>query len=217
VSVITESVLAKFSYSEIFVCRFTGMRVVTRGGMKRWPRRRQNVNQSGWMRRILSLCSTQGNYHCTQRQSIAHTTHTRWILLNHASTPPLSFYRPDALPAAHPTASKHWRQTCTYNSNIIIVNKFVLHHKVVSSEAVCLWAEEEEKAWKKMTVFSLDLNTATESLLGTAFTIQRDSCHIEQSSSRTSVANCHRPLTYGQAACYWAEEEEKAWGKEECL
>ena len=25
---------------------------------------------------------------------------------NHASTPPLSFYRPDALPAAQPTASK---------------------------------------------------------------------------------------------------------------
>jgi len=29
---------------------------------------------------------------------------------NHASTPPLWFYRPDALPAAQPTASKHWRQ-----------------------------------------------------------------------------------------------------------
>jgi len=27
---------------------------------------------------------------------------------NHTSTPPLSFYRPDALPAAQPTASKHW-------------------------------------------------------------------------------------------------------------
>ena len=26
---------------------------------------------------------------------------------NHASTPPLSFYRSDALPAAQPTASKH--------------------------------------------------------------------------------------------------------------
>jgi len=26
---------------------------------------------------------------------------------NHASTPPLSFYRPDALPAVQPTASKH--------------------------------------------------------------------------------------------------------------
>ena len=29
---------------------------------------------------------------------------------NHASIPPLSFYRLDALPAAQPTASKHWRQ-----------------------------------------------------------------------------------------------------------
>ena len=29
---------------------------------------------------------------------------------NHASTPPLSFYRPDTLHAAQPTASKHWRQ-----------------------------------------------------------------------------------------------------------
>ena len=29
---------------------------------------------------------------------------------NHASTSPLSFYRQDALPAAQPTASKHWRQ-----------------------------------------------------------------------------------------------------------
>jgi len=28
---------------------------------------------------------------------------------NHASIPLLSFYRPDALPAAKPTASKHWR------------------------------------------------------------------------------------------------------------
>jgi len=33
---------------------------------------------------------------------------------NHSSTLPLSFYRPDALPAAQPTASKHW--TCrTWN------------------------------------------------------------------------------------------------------
>jgi len=28
---------------------------------------------------------------------------------NQTSTPPLCFYRPDALPAAQPTASKHWR------------------------------------------------------------------------------------------------------------
>jgi len=30
---------------------------------------------------------------------------------NHASTSPLSFYRPDALPSAQPTSSKHWRQS----------------------------------------------------------------------------------------------------------
>jgi len=49
---------------------------------------------------------------------------------NHASTSPLSFYRPDDLPAAQPTASKHWRQ-------IIIIVKYLtadlatrpLHHK----------------------------------------------------------------------------------------
>jgi len=29
---------------------------------------------------------------------------------NHASTSPFSFYRPDALPATKPTASKCWRQ-----------------------------------------------------------------------------------------------------------
>jgi len=29
---------------------------------------------------------------------------------NHSSTPPLSFYMPDALPATQLTASKHWRQ-----------------------------------------------------------------------------------------------------------
>ena len=34
---------------------------------------------------------------------------------NHASTPQLSFYRPDALPAAQPTASKHWRNACINN------------------------------------------------------------------------------------------------------
>jgi len=29
---------------------------------------------------------------------------------NHASTSPLIFYRPDALPATQSTASKHWMQ-----------------------------------------------------------------------------------------------------------
>ena len=32
-----------------------------------------------------------------------------WPRHNHASIPPLSFYRPDAISATQPTASKHWR------------------------------------------------------------------------------------------------------------
>jgi len=39
---------------------------------------------------------------------------------NHASNPPLSFYRPDALPAAQPTASKHWRQNTAANNWLLI-------------------------------------------------------------------------------------------------
>ena len=37
---------------------------------------------------------------------------------NHASTPPLSFYRPDAIPAAQPTVSKHWRQHLPQVNNL---------------------------------------------------------------------------------------------------
>jgi len=37
---------------------------------------------------------------------------------NHASTSPLSLYRPDALPDAQPTASKHWRQFKCYSQKI---------------------------------------------------------------------------------------------------
>jgi len=44
---------------------------------------------------------------------------------NHASTSPLSFYRPDAFLAAQPTASKHWKQ-CTM---IQINEKTYLHFR----------------------------------------------------------------------------------------
>ena len=40
-------------------------------------------------------------------ESIKHRSSVCLQTDNHASTPPLSFYRPDALPAAQPTASKH--------------------------------------------------------------------------------------------------------------
>jgi len=38
---------------------------------------------------------------------------------NHASTSALSFYRPYALPAAQPTASKHWRPNILVKSHLV--------------------------------------------------------------------------------------------------
>jgi len=49
------------------------------------------ARDSEWQRRQLGLVQV-----CTSLQTD-----------NHTSTSPLSFYRPDALPAAQPTASKH--------------------------------------------------------------------------------------------------------------
>jgi len=45
------------------------------------------------------------------RRQLDHTQiiYTSLQTDKHASTSPLSFYRPDALPAAQPTVSKHWR------------------------------------------------------------------------------------------------------------
>jgi len=56
---------------------------------------------------------------------------------NHASTPPLCFYRPDALRATQPTASKHWRNT--HSAHILYK---LLHYWSVS------WSY---KCWKHST------------------------------------------------------------------
>ena len=64
------------------------------------------------------------------------------------STPPLSFYRPDALPAAQPTASKHWRhnwrqlQAFKYLFNLLfaqnIPKSLLAEYLPGSSGCVCL-------------------------------------------------------------------------------
>jgi len=48
---------------------------------------------------------------------------------NHASTSSLSFYRPDALPAAQPTASKHGRQQLvnSHTVNKLNTNVYLAH------------------------------------------------------------------------------------------
>jgi len=53
---------------------------------------------------------------------------------NHASTPPLIFYRPDALPAAQPTASKHFTRgkknpnICCISGTIHCILLFNINH-----------------------------------------------------------------------------------------
>ena len=54
---------------------------------------------------------------------------------NLASTPTLSFYRPDALPATQPTASKHWRHQwlhCqfNYNSSVMFVSYIIIIYQL---------------------------------------------------------------------------------------
>jgi len=80
------------------------------------------------------------------------------------------FYRPDALPAAQPTASKYLHTNMIIiirEKKIIIINVFVWHRKVVTLEALgpgsVLLRKVREKAWEKRNVFSLDLNIITDS------------------------------------------------------
>ena len=52
---------------------------------------------------------------------------------NHASTSPLSFYRPDALPAAQPTASEHWRQ----DKAVACPRPFLIHQSDTWKKGQC--------------------------------------------------------------------------------
>ena len=69
---------------------------------------------------------------------------------NHANTPPLVFYRPGALPAAQPTASKHWR-----HGKLLTANKLLL---------LLLHLFNVSRFQKGKT--SLDLNEARDGVFG---------------------------------------------------
>jgi len=60
---------------------------------------------------------------------------------NHASIPPLSFYRPDALPAAQPTALKHWRlvNSSEHVQNCKLMVQTELTTPVWSSSITAMW------------------------------------------------------------------------------
>jgi len=63
---------------------------------------------SRYVRGKTNLDFTEARYSEWQWHQLGHVkVCTSLQTDNHASTTPLSFYRPDALPAAQPTASKH--------------------------------------------------------------------------------------------------------------
>jgi len=69
---------------------------------------------------------------------------------NHASTHPSVFYRPDALPAAQPTASKHWR--------LIL---FVL--KCLKKNLVSIWEQlQTGKPFSRLHCFSTETSTTNQ-------------------------------------------------------
>ena len=63
---------------------------------------------------------------------------------NHASTPPLCFYRPDALPAAQPTASKHCRPNL---SNYKFANKQYFWPQHGESVWITSWQPMDTVSW----------------------------------------------------------------------
>ena len=51
---------------------------------------------------------------------------------NHTNISLLNFYRPDALPDARPTASKHWRHTICTSISPLHIQCIIPHHSVQS-------------------------------------------------------------------------------------
>jgi len=61
---------------------------------------------------------------------------------NHANTSPLSFYRPDALPAAQSTASNHWRHLLSRSSglNPTVQLVYVSEAGDITWVTSCMWS-----------------------------------------------------------------------------
>jgi len=105
---LTTGVTTTYKYAHVY-SPYTAASTYTRltalcPGLPWWAGTRK-VKTSGfyWSKRQWVAVASAGPYMqvCTLLQTD-----------NHASTPPLGFYRPDAFPAAQPTASQHWRHCC---------------------------------------------------------------------------------------------------------
>jgi len=71
-------------------------------------------------------------YHLDHMQIICTSLQTD----NHDSTSPLSFYRPDALPAAQPIASNHTRHNNQEETQTKFTEKIVVKHNAYTISSV---------------------------------------------------------------------------------
>jgi len=73
---------------------------------------------------------------------------------NHASIPPLSFYRPDDLPAAQPTVSKHWM---VFIESVLLCSTLKIFpgckQAIVTAEQCCTWVENSNNAFCRLPLW----------------------------------------------------------------
>ena len=80
-------------------------------------------------------------------QTICTSIHTA----NHTNTSSLNFYRPDALPGAQPTVSKHWRQTSQHNNGLYYNYHYYTNICAFSALTLLVRRQEGHPACKKLS------------------------------------------------------------------
>ena len=106
---------------------------------------------------------------------------------NHASTPPLSFCRLDALPATQPTASKHWRQRYRDQN---IPKSITRYHCVMSYTFLVYTFMKNVKIapWQNKILLHV-LRAVLALMTGTGWWLCRHCfCSVESSLAATSAA-----------------------------
>jgi len=123
--------------------------------------------QPGWAgaRRVLLDFMVQGKINRGRHTDHPAGRHSVW---NNQCPPPPSppfFYRPDALPAAQPTASKHWRQLVHSGYVFIMCNSYVLQ----STDDWCYILRQLQwvSAFMQLHLTAIKFSTADESYSST--------------------------------------------------
>jgi len=125
---------------------------------------------------------------------------------NDASTSRLSFYRPDALPAAQPTDSKHWRQI--YHSFTSICHS-TSAHQITHRKYTAVWVQISVNGSHPLDYWNLTSNHACKHFCKNKTTEVRHQTQVltQDVPSRQTCKNCFNNLQHTQVYTYllhWA-------------